>query len=244
MSGSFKTPQRLISYGAQASSYWSGAIGVTVDNSAGGRPYYRTYTISVPTGYYIRGFAYPTGITNSNNPYNVTVGNNIYEKMYASSSSLRPTILQPGEKVAISTLEAGNHIQKIQWNNTRMGGTIPKFDLITYPVNSATATGDIAFNDNFTRCFIPKKTWDSTSDLSIYLPKGEYLIKNFKFYYIENGQKVYYQNEDCEEVTDLSKWSLSAGLSAATVTPTEKKTDDEYVKIYKKGERVLYNIFL
>ena len=236
--GSFETPSSTISYGSQASSCWSGALGVT--SVVTGRNGYRTYNLSVPAGYYVRGWAYPTGTLYKEYEYTVKLGTNSYT-LY--SSSVWPDQLDPGEKTFLGTLQAGDYTQSIKWTNKYLDGYIPQFDLISYPVNTTTATGDITFNDSFTEYYFPKQSSTGLTNLSLYLPKGEYLLKNLKMYYIENGQKIYLQNEDCEELTDLSKWTLSTGLTVSIVTPTEEKTDDEYVKIYKKGEKVLYNIF-
>ena len=238
MSGSFQTPTSTISYGSQASSYWSGALGET--SARTGVNGYRNYNLSVPAGYYARGWSYPTGTLYKEYEYTVNLGTNRYT-MY--SSSVWYYELDPGEKTFLGTLQAGDYTQSIKWASRYLNGYIPQFDLIFYPANTATATGDITFNDSFTEYYFPKQSSTGLTNLSMYLPKGEYLIRNLKIYYMEDGRKIYVQNEDCEELTDLSKWTLSTGISASIITPTEEKTDDEYVKVYKKGEKVLYNIF-
>ena len=77
----------------------------------------------------------------------------------------------------------------------------------------------------------------------MFLPKGQYLIKNLRIYYMEEGQKVYIQNKELKNISELPNWKLSSGLTASNVSIEQEEPDDEYIKIYQKGEKVLYNIF-
>jgi hypothetical protein len=117
------------------------------------------------------------------------------------------------------------------------------FDIIQYPNNAITTTGNMAFNSSYTEYYFPKITSTQRTNLSIFIPKGQYYMKNLRLYYIENGQKIYVQNKALTDVSQLSPWTPTSGITVAnaTITPVEK--DDEYIKIYKKGEKVLYNIF-
>ena len=236
-SGSFETPNRTISYGAQASSYWSGNLGITnagTDYSTS----WRYYGLTVPAGYLVRGWGYPTGAFFRSNTFTLTLG----KYAYVVGGGTVPSV-SFGEKIFLGTLSPGTYSPSMTWGDDRASGYISPFHFIYYPMNDATATGDIIFNDDYSRCFFQNKTWDGTTNLSIYIPKGEYLIKNLRIYYMENGQKVYLQNKALDDTSELPNWALSPGLTASNATNIEKKEDDEYVKIYKKGERVLYNIF-
>lgn len=123
-------------------------------------------------------------------------------------------------------------------------GYLDIFDIVSYPNNTVTATGNFAFNAAKTEIFFPKESSTKVTNLSMYLPKGDYYLKNLKVYYIEDGHKVYLQNKALDDISQLPDWVLSSGLTASNVTDLKaEKDDDEYIKIYKKGERVLYNIF-
>ncbi|MDD3200236.1 MAG: hypothetical protein PHN73_08050, partial [Eubacteriales bacterium] len=106
-----------------------------------------------------------------------------------------------------------------------------------------TRTGNMAFNNTNTKYFFPKVTSTQSTDLNMFIPKGEYLIKNLRLYYMENGQRVYIQNKCLDDTAQLAPWELSPGLTASAEALQEEEPDDEYIKIYKKGEKVLYNIF-
>jgi hypothetical protein len=236
-SGRFQTPNETISYGSQASSFYTGGVSYTVTGTFGnGAPKNITYYQTVPAGYLQRSYAYPAGSGGSKDQLGFTIDGVYYRMGYRGD-------IGSGQKMYIAEKTEGTYSHYTVAASKTSSAVIPRFDLITYPSNAVTKTGDISFNDIYTEYFFPKESSTRQTCLSMYLPKGEYLLKNLKIYYIEEGQKIYLQNEDCEELADLSKWSLSSGLSASILTPTEEKTDDEYVKIYRKGEKVLYNIF-
>ena len=238
MEGSFQTPNGNISYGAQTASYQSVSLPYTVKDVSKDTPIDIEYTQTVPAGYMQKGFAYPHASNYNDKRVTVKIADYTYE-MFTN----RPDI-NSGNAVMLGTRAAGTYKHRIDAMNYKQAPVyIHPFDIIQYPCNEATLTDDISFNDSFTRVYFPKESSAGRTNLSICLPKGEYLLKNLKIYYIENGQKIYLQNKDLDETADLSAWTLSSGLTASIVYPEEEETDDKYIKIYKKGEKVLYNIF-
>ena len=247
-SGSFKTPNRVISYGAQNSSHYYGGLPSAVTETyyykAVDYPQTREYYESVPTGYLRKGFAH-IGSTylSSYNSVTYTISGFSGYKISASGGDNSGAV-DEWRYMGIRPGGSYTHIAEEGSKPYQYDGWIDTIDTVTYPDNAVTQTGNMAFNSENTEYFFPKVSSNGKTTLTMYIPKGEYLIKNLKMYYMEDGRKIYLQNEDCEELTDLSKWSLSAGLTASVVTPTDdENVDDEYVKIYKKGEKVLYNIF-
>jgi hypothetical protein len=242
--GSFETPNGNISYGAQASSYYIGGLPAAITDyfqpKKYGTRYPRTieYYQTVPSGYLQMGFAYPNGTGNvyDDETNNYTIAGFAYKMFYHGTIS-------PGEKIFLGVQPAGTYTHTAQVDDKYDYATIPRFDLITYPVNAATMTGNISFDDSFTKYYFPKERTVGNTSLNVYFPKGDYLIKNLKIYYIESGHKIYMQNKALAEASDLSGWTLSSGLTASMITEETEKADDEPIKIYKKGEKVLYNIF-
>ncbi len=242
ISGTFKTLPKTISYGAQSSTYHSGNIASKVTKTEKyyshgqqvTRPKEIEYYQTVPAGCYQRGFAYTSSDHYKSRRVTYIIDGKRYELQHEDSDL---TVFLPPKT-------AGTYTHSVKISKPKSDSAIiSRFDLLTYPVNEVTATGNMAFNHSNTKYFFPKVTSNEKTNLSIYLPKGEYLIKNLRLYYIENGQKIYMKNNDLDEVADLSDWTLSTGLTASMMTVKEEKTDDEYVKVYKKGEKVLYNIF-
>jgi len=234
VNGSFNTQKEVISYGAQQSSTYYGGMPAAITDYRGSYPETIEYYQTVPAGYFHKG--------------RVHLGSNYASAKITYTIPGIGAIIREDTKVdewtPIGIKSEGTYTYIVDMlRGDRYQAWMDVFDLVIYPNNAATVNGNIAFNDNNTKYFIPKITSTNTTNLSMFIPDGEYLIKNLRLYYIEDGRKIYLQNEDCEELADLSNWTLSSGLSASVVNPAEEKTDDEYVKIYKKGEKVIYDIF-
>ena len=244
INGTFYTPSETLSYGAQQSYTYYGGLPAAVTETYTYRntDYTRTieYYETIPNGYLQKGYAHlgSTYLYNTPNAVYTINGGGQYE--YRSDGTVDNWVF-----TGVKSAGTYTHIAK----NTKSSGPryyqvyIDGFKFVTYPDNAVTQTGNMAFNSANTELFFPKESSGGTTNLNMYIPKGEYLIKNLRVYYIESGQKIYLENKALEDITQLPNWTLSSGLTASKVTDQVEKNDDEYVKIYKKGERVLYNIF-
>ena len=244
-SGCFKTPNKIISYGAQSSTNSTAALpsAVTATYTYKNKVYVRTteYYETVPRGYLQKGYIHLASsyiYSRPNVDYTVA-GGSTYE--YRSDGTVDTWaftgVKSAGTYTHIAHIDASSGPRYYQ-------AYIDGFRFTTYPDNEVTRTGNMAFNSTNTEYFFPKASSTGLTNLSMYLPKGEYLIKNLKIYYIENGKKIFLQNKSLEDITELPNWSLSSGLTASNATiENEEPADDEYIKIYKKGQKVIYNIF-
>ncbi len=246
--GTFETPNQNISYGAQASTCWTGTLPgeytryYQQSKYGTAHPYEVRYTSTLPAGYLARGYAYP--YVDRQESSTVTLWNNTYS-MYSGSTALaQAAAISNGYKLLLGNMTPGTYTYTLRGPmDTYVNPRITPVQIITFPNNAVTATGNMVFNSTCTKYYFPKAISTGKTNLSINLPKGEYLIKSIRIYSIENGQKIYLQNKNLAEPEDLLPWSLSAGLTATVDFPEKEKNDDEYIKIYKKGEKILYNIF-
>ena len=246
--GSFEVPSKVISYGAQAvTSKHYGALPSEVvkyyyySKKGTYHPQITNYYQTVPSGYLQKGRVHLTSTTlRSYNDIKYTI-HDVNTFTYDARNNPGWSV---NEWVDLGTKTAGTYTHTVE-NGTpeESQGYLDVFELITFPQNSVTITGNIAFNDDNTKYYFPKVTSSGTTSLSMSLPKGEYLIKNLKIYFIENGRKVYLQNKTLDDIAELAGLTLSSGLTASNYLETPPEEEDEPIKIYKKGEKVLYNIF-
>lgn len=242
VNGTFDIPTSILSYGAQQSyPYYGGFPSEVTDYDKEGRIEDLNYYQTVPSGYLQKGHVHLiTSLMNRRNRVKFGVpGLGTIE--YENTTNVAQTFEQ---WAWMGVKPAGTHTYTVSMNDPEdFWARMDVFNTVTYPVNAVTLTGNMAFNSDNTKYFFPKTTSTNITNLSLFIPKGEYLIKNLRVYYIENGQKIYLENKALGDVTQLPNWALSSGLTASNVSIQEEKKDDEYVKIYMKGEKVLYNIF-
>jgi hypothetical protein len=243
LSGDFVIQDKTISYGSQDSSRYYGGLPAEVVETY----YYKkkgtyhnqvvNYYQTVPAGYIQKGKVHLGSDYLSQYDYNKYKIDSYPEARYEKCEYVnvwRP--LQPRTEGTYTHVVTMGHPEDDQ-------GWLDVFDLVTYPVNAVTVTGNMAFNYDNTKYFFPKVTSTEKTNLSMFLPKGEYYLKNLRVYYMENGRRVYLENKGLENISELADWNLSFGLTATNISVQEEEKDDEYVKVYKKGEKVLYNIF-
>lgn len=239
-SGMFEISPKVISYGSQTSTrYYGGLPYEEIWNTKKGYVNERIYTQTVPAGYIQKGKAHflsgnyyrygYNSFTLSGNP-KLRFDDDDYSKVNEWRSMNIPT-----EGTYKHSVAMGHGDDTQAWMDV--------FDIVQYPYNAVTVTENMAFNSSYTEYYFPKVTSTQRTDLSLFIPKGQYYMKNLRLYYVENGQKIYVHDKALTDVSQLSPWTPTTGvtLENATIAPVEK--DDEYIKIYKKGEKVLYNIF-
>jgi len=241
MNGSFEIPNKVISYGAQAATkYYGGMPSEVVRYDKSGYPDIVNYYHTVPAGYIHKGKVHLGSIYRSSKRSVITykiqgVFNFRIECEYGSTVNTW---------VDLGARTPGTYTHVVETTSPdRQEGCLDAFDLIIYPYNEVTATGNIAFNSDNTKYFFPKVTSTGKTNLSMFIPKGEYLIKNLRLYYIENGMKIYLQNKALENAAELSNWTFSSGLTATDYSEPPTEEEEAPVKIYKKGEKVIYDIF-
>ncbi|HWQ79620.1 MAG TPA: hypothetical protein VN381_12415 [Anaerovoracaceae bacterium] len=237
INGSFATPNRTISYGAQASTTYYGGIPMEVigyDSKTGYANNFNYYQ-TVPAGYMQKGrLHFYVGYMRSYATLNIHGAGSIRAESGAN------------EWVGLGVPKAaGTYTHNVIYGSSSSSNSayIDLIDIVQYPDNAVTRTGNMAFDSSNTKYYFPKATSTGTTNLSIFMPQGEYLVRNLKLYYIENGKRIYLQNRDLDEVSDLTGWSLSSGLASSVYAEPKEEPDDGPIKIYKKGEKVLYNIF-
>lgn len=77
---------------------------------------------------------------------------------------------------------------------------------------------------------------------SFNLPEGNYFLKNFRLYTIENGVKVYAENDSFADSAKLGQWTQK-DIGAATVKELASADQGQEAGIiYKKGQLVSYGI--
>ena len=232
VNGSFATPNRTISYGAQAATTFYGPINYSATQN--GKTQTLAYTQTVPAGYIQKGQVHLTS----------SYLTDYAEYTINGVTKLRYQKTTVNGWVNFGAKPEGSYDHTVYMQRAdRSPAYLDVFDLITYPNNAVTITGNMAFDNSNTKYYFPKTTSTGTTNLSIFLPQGEYLFKNLKLYYIEDGKKILLQNRDLDEVSDLTGWSLSPGLISSVYAEPKEEPDDAPVKIYEKGEKVLYNIF-
>jgi hypothetical protein len=238
-SGSFDVPAKVISYGAQASTTYYGGLPSAVTAYSKGYPKTIEYYQTVPAGYIQKGKVH-LGSEAYRDYVNHTYCINgfpglLFDYRYYSMVNTWRTMTPKTEGTYTHTVDMGQPKNGQAW--------IDAVDLVQYPNNAVTVTGNMAFNADNTKYFFPKVTSTQVTNLSMFIPKGEYLIKNLRLYYIENGQKICVQDKAFDNVADLPNWTLSSGLAAANYSEAPPENEEGPIKIYKKGEKVLYNIF-
>ena len=242
LSGDFDVPAKVISYGAQASTTYYGGVSTQVTKYDDGYPEEIEYYQTVPAGSIqkIRVHLTSTYVYKHNRiTYNFPGHSEV--EYYRTNSDGGYNI---DRWVFAGVKSPGDYTYSVEMNHGEDSqGRMDVFDIVTYPDNAITRTGNMAFNSTNTRYFFPKVSSNGKTNLSMFLPKGEYLIKNLRIYYMENGQRIYLENKELETIAELPNWTLSSGLTASNVSIEQEEPDDEYVKIYQKGEKVLYNIF-
>ncbi|MDD2269940.1 MAG: hypothetical protein PHY15_10435, partial [Eubacteriales bacterium] len=190
LNGSFDVPNKVISYGAQISStYWGATpseVTATYYYKKKGTYHVRSmnYYQTVPAGYIQKGrvhlgsgYFLRYGYTDFN-----IVGTPEFRIDYEDCSYIDTwRTLQPKTAGTYTHSLYNGHPEDTQsWMDV--------FDLVTYFDNEVTRTGNMAFNNTNTKYFFPKVTSTQSTDLNMFIPKGEYLIKNLRLYYMENGQ--------------------------------------------------------
>ena len=102
------------------------------------------------------------------------------------------------------------------------------------------------YDDSIESIFFENSTFDGEVRLGIVFhntsdKKQEYLIDNFKIYYIENGVKKYLP-ATTESMSDFLEWESTGNITVEKFT--EKEEEQKYNSIvYKKGELVGYDIY-
>ncbi|GAB1475768.1 hypothetical protein MASR2M70_06000 [Bacillota bacterium] len=89
--------------------------------------------------------------------------------------------------------------------------------------------------------FMSKATYDKTR-LTFSFPKGQHVIRDFKLYTIENGVKVFAEEEAFSDSATLSKWTVSNASAAIIKEAVPGKRPEDKGLVYKKGEKILYGI--
>ena len=249
LSGEFNIPTKLISYGAQASTFYSGPLPseVTKTETWYSHGYHSApeeieYYQTVQAGYFQKVKVHLTS-TYLFKHNRITYHIPGHDKVVYNRNS-RHNGYNVDRWFFAGVKSPGNYTYTVEMNHGEDSqGRMDVFNIVTYPNNAVTRTGNMAFNSTNTRYFFPKVSSNGKTNLSMFLPKGQYLIKNLRIYYMEEGQKVYIQNKELKNISELPNWKLSSGLTASNVSIQQEEPDDEYIKIYQKGEKVLYNIF-
>lgn len=115
-------------------------------------------------------------------------------------------------------------------------------------MNSQINTGRYFFDPGINRVVYANATSSNEKTVTLTFDNqgagsGEYLIRDLKFYYLQNGKKVYV-NETNNDISEYSKaWTASENVTIAGHIEPKAKEEEEAPLVYKKGQLVAYNIF-
>ena len=140
-------------------------------------------------------------------------------------------------------------IAKSQYKKGSTSFTSSKSMLVPTEVvasNASIQSMQYFYDDTIDSIFYANSTFDGETEIGVTFynseaGEAEYLIDNFKIYYIENGKKLYFP-ATTESMSDFLTWNTTANVSVEKFT--EEKPEPEYTSVvYKKGELVGYDIY-
>jgi len=240
--GGFAAPCETISYGSKSVSYNSG-VSVQAENVKGsGNNYSNVYTLTIPSGYLSKTFAFPSGSSAANNGPTFVMAGKTYQMVPGGNTNATKNI-ESGQQIYLGVL-SGTTMHTANYNTSYTASStafIPRFEQLLYKSSSAAMADKIFFNDNKNRLFEASETYTGKTTLSLEMP-DDTLLRNLKVYYVENGKRVYVEDYEGEQLSELLQWKAKGGLTAKMTTVPSATEEERAIKVYKKGQLVQYGI--